>query len=248
MVGVWHLPRLVAHRGGGLLAPENTLPGIREAAKHGYRAVEFDVMLSADGVPVLMHDETLERTTNGRGRVGELTFAQLSQLDAGSWFADEFAGEPIPRFDHALDLCRSLGLAVNVEIKPAEGTDSETGRIVAEWAAERGHDIPMVLSSFSLTALREAQKVAPDLPRGVLFGAPPVDWLGIVRRADSLSMHCDWTRLGSDTPAVARAAEVPLVVYTCNDPQHAQHLLEQGVSSVITDRLDRLSSLASGNL
>lgn len=248
MAGVWPLPRLIAHRGGGSLAPENTLTGMREAAKHGCRGVEFDVMLSADGIPVLIHDETLARTSNGRGRVCELPFARLAMLDAGSWFADQFAGEPIPRFDAALELCRSLDLAVNVEIKPAAGADSETGRIVAEWAAEHGRGIPLVLSSFSLTALREAQKAAPGLPRGVLFGAPPVDWLGIVRRADAVSMHCNWKHLRPQTLAAALAADVPLAVYTCNDPQQAQRLLAEGVASVITDRPDRLSSQAPGNL
>lgn len=238
MSNAWCLPRLIAHRGGGALAPENTLAGMREAARRGYRAVEFDVMLSADGVPVLIHDETLERTSNGRGRVCDHSAAQLARLDAGGWFAPQFEGEPIPRFDAALDLCRALGLAINVEIKPAEGADSDTGRIVAAAAAGRGRGIPMVLSSFSLTALREAQKAAPDLPRGVLFGAPPADWLGIVRRAAALSMHCDWTRLQPETLAAARSAGVPLAVYTCNDPQRAAGLLDQGVSSVITDRID----------
>lgn len=157
----WPLPRLIAHRGGGALAPENTLAGIREAARRAYRAVEFDVMLSADGVPVLIHDQVLERTTDGHGRVCDLSFAQLSQLDAGRRFAPRFAGEPIPRFDQALELCHSLGLAANVEIKPAGGTDRDTGRVVAAWAAEFGRDVPIVLSSFSLAALEEVQTTAP---------------------------------------------------------------------------------------
>ena len=248
MSGAWPLPRLIAHRGGGLLAPENTLAGIREAAKYGCRAVEFDVMLSVDGVPLLIHDETLARTTGGRGRVCDLTYAQLSMLDAGSRFSRQFAGEPIPRFDDALDLCRSLGFAANVEIKPAKGADRKTGRIVAERAMERASGIPMVLSSFSLIALDEARKAAPDLPRGVLFGAPPADWLDIVRRADAVSMHCNWTRLRAEAIAAARSAGVPLVVYTCDDPQQAQRLFDAGVASVITDRPDRLSNPACGNL
>ncbi len=248
MAGLWPLPRLIAHRGGGSLAPENTLAGIREAAKFGCRAVEFDVMLSADRVPVLIHDETLARTTDGRGRVCDLTYAQLSTLDAGSGFSRQFAGESIPRLDDALDLCRSLGFAANVEIKPAKGADRQTGRIVAEHAMERASGMPVVLSSFSLIALDEARKAAPDLPRGVLFGAPPADWLDIVRRADALSMHCKWTRLSAEVIAAARSAGVPLVVYTCDYAQQAQRLFDAGVASVITDRPDRLSNPACGNL
>ncbi len=248
MAGLWPLPRLIAHRGGGSLAPENTLAGIRAAAEFGCRAVEFDVMLSADGVPLLIHDETLARTTDGRGRVCDLTYAQLSMLDAGSGFSRRFAGESIPRLDDALDLCRSVGLAANIEIKPAKGADRQTGRIVAERAMARASGMPMVLSSFSLIALDEARKAAPDLPRGVLFDAPPADWLDIVRRADALSMHCNWTRLSAEVIAAARSVGVPLVVYTCDDPQQAQRLFDAGVASVITDRPDRLSNPACGNL
>lgn len=247
-MGAWPLPRLIAHRGGGALAPENTLAGIREAARRGFRAVEFDVMLCADGVPVLLHDQTLERTTDGHGRVCDLSFAQLSGLDAGGSFARQFAGEPIPRFDQALEQCRSLGLAANVEIKPADGAERDTGRIVGAWALEHGGDIPLILSSFSLAALEEAQKAAPDLPRGVLFGDPPVDWLGIVQRAGAVSMHCAWTRLRAEILAAAQAAGVELVVYTCNDPQQALRLLGDGVSSVITDALDRMSGAGEGDL
>lgn len=248
MLGAWPLPRLIAHRGGGSLAPENTLAGIREAARRGYRAVEFDVMLSADGVPVLIHDQTVERTTDGHGRVCDLSFAQLSQLDAGRRFAPRFAGEPIPRFDQALELCHSLGLAANVEIKPAGGTDPDTGRVVAAGAAEYGQGVPLILSSFSLAALEEAQTTVPHLPRGVLFGDPPVDWLGIVQAAGARSMHCAWTRLRPADLAAARSAGVALVTYTCNDPREVERLLEAGVSSVITDALDRMPNPCDGNL
>ncbi len=248
MAGPWPLPRLIAHRGGGSLAPENTLAGIRLAARQGYRAVEFDVMLSADSVPVLIHDETLARTSNGFGRVAEQTYAQLARLDAGCRFGDEFAGEAIPRFDRALEVCRSLGLAINVEIKPSSGAESATGRVVAEWTARYGRGMAVVLSSFSLTALREAQKAEPDLPRGVLFDSPPVDWLGIVRRAGAVSMHCNWRHLRAQTLAAARAAEVPLLVYTCNEVRDARDLLDRGVASLVTDRLDLVSDASVGNL
>jgi len=116
----WRYPRLIAHRGGGVLAPENTLAALRMAATRGYRAVEFDVMLSADGTPMLIHDETLERTSSGRGAVAETSDATLVTLDAGSWFGGSFAGEPLPRFLDAGRLCVSTGLWANVEIKPRQ--------------------------------------------------------------------------------------------------------------------------------
>lgn len=245
---LWRLPRLVAHRGGGTAAPENTLAGLRAAAEHGFRAVEFDVMLSADGVPVLIHDETLERTTSGTGLVCETSFDSLRRLDAGSWRDARFAGEPIPGFDEALDACRALGLAANVEIKPAQGHDSETGREVARVALARGDSLDLVISSFSLTALREAQKHAPDLPRGVLFRDLPIDWLGIVRRANAVSVHCEWSALRGAALDAALAAGVPVVVYTCNDADQARRLLDAGVAGVITDRLDLPAAMAAADL
>ncbi|MBL8494002.1 MAG: glycerophosphodiester phosphodiesterase [Rhodocyclaceae bacterium] len=248
MTRPWRLPRLLAHRGGGTMAPENTLAGLRAAAEHGFRAVEFDVMLSADGVPVLIHDETLERTTNGAGRVSDTPFDNLRRLDAGSWLDARFAGEPVPAFDKALDACRVLGLAANVEIKPAQGYESETGREVARVALGHGGELDLVLSSFSLTALREAQKLAPDLPRGVLFRDLPVDWLGIVRRANAVSVHCEWSSLRETALEAARAAGVPIVVYTCNDPLEARRLLDAGVSGLITDRLDLPAAISAGDV
>lgn len=248
MTPAWPLARLIAHRGGGLLAPENTLAGIRVAARCGYRAVEFDVMLSKDCVPVLIHDEMLARTSNGHGRVCDRSYAELAGLDAGGWFAPQFAGEPIPRLDQALDLCRTLGLAANVEIKPATGADSQSGRIIAEWVAAHGSGVPIVLSSFSMIALSEAAQAAPRLPRGVLFDSPPDDWLGVVRNAAATSMHCNWTSLRPTILASARYANVQLVAYTCDDPCEVQRLLDGGVASVITDRLDLLPNPLGGGL
>lgn len=239
----WPLPRLIAHRGGGAAAPENTRAGLRTAAAAGFRAVEFDVMLSADGVPLLIHDETLQRTTDGRGRVCDRPAARLRELDAGVRFGAGFAGERIPLLDEALALCRDLGLAANVEIKPARGHEADTGRIVARCAAAHAADVPMVLSSFSLEALDAARQAAPALPRGVLFRRLPRGWLDTARRAEALSVHCEWSRLGEAAIAAAQAAHIPLVVYTCNEPHEGRRLLDAGVAGVITDRLDLMAPL-----
>src|SRR4051812_20648471 len=106
----WPFPRVIAHRGGGRFAPENTLAALRKGHELGYCAVEFDVMLSADGQPLLIHDETLERTTNGRGLVAGLDLEALEQLDAGAWFGPAWRGERLPSFRSAALLCRELGL------------------------------------------------------------------------------------------------------------------------------------------
>src|SRR5262245_61386278 len=145
---VWPFPRVLAHRGGGTLAPENTLAGLRAAAAHGFRGVEFDAKLTRDGVAVLMHDETLDRTTNGRGAVAQTDWKALEHLDAGSWCDRRFAGEAIPTLTAALRVCAVLGLWPNVEIKACPGREAETGDTVAREALDRWPDstIPLLSS------------------------------------------------------------------------------------------------------
>jgi glycerophosphoryl diester phosphodiesterase len=239
---IWRHPRLIAHRCGGALAPENTLAGLRKAAELGYRAVEFDVMLSADGTPVLIHDETLERTTDGHGRVDETSDAELARLDAGSRHGAQFAGEPVPSFGDAAELCQALGLWANVEIKPSVGHETETGRRVALETRDLWSGLPPpLLSSFSLEALAAAREAVPELPRGLLVEAPPADWLGLLRRLDCISLHCRGYCVGPQLLGEARAAGVPLLAYTVNDPEEAGLLLHAGVAAVFTDRLDLIS-------
>jgi glycerophosphoryl diester phosphodiesterase len=117
-VNDWPYPRLCAHRGAGKLAPENTLAAFRLGHSHGYRMVEFDVKLSADGVAFLLHDDTLDRTTNGRGRADAHTWRELSQLDAGSWHSPAYAGEPLPTLAAVARWSLAHDVAVNIEIKP----------------------------------------------------------------------------------------------------------------------------------
>jgi glycerophosphoryl diester phosphodiesterase len=200
---MWPYPKIAAHRGGGTLAPENTLAGMRCALEHGYRAVEFDVMLSADGVPVLMHDPDFGRTIAGRGRVADLTAEQLSGLDAGSWFAPAFAGEPVPRYDEVAHFCKENGIWMNVEIKPSPGAEVETGRAVAqatgalyraELEAGNRAAVPL-LSSFSFDALAAARDAVPELPRGLLVESVPADWLARLRMLGAQALHVDHTRL-----------------------------------------------------
>lgn len=224
------------------MAPENTLAGLRIAASLGYRGVEFDVMLSADGTPVLIHDETLERTTDGRGRVADASDAELARLDAGSWHSAQFAGEPLPSFGDAAELCLALGLWANVEIKPSAGREAETGRKVALEARELwAGAAPPLLSSFSLAALEAAREAAPELPRGLLFEAPPPDWQRAFRRLACHSLHCSRQCLTPQLFDEARAADIPLLVYTVNDPEDAGLLLRQGVAAIFTDRIDLLA-------
>jgi glycerophosphoryl diester phosphodiesterase len=236
----WPYTRVIAHRGGGSLAPENTLAALRTGAQRGFAGVEFDVMLSRDSVPVLIHDETLERTTNGRGRVAASSWQQLAALDAGSWFGAPFTGEPLPRYADAARLCVALGLWANVEIKPDAEFERETGRVVAATSAELWRTAPVapLLSSFSVDALEAAAVAAPGLPRGLLVEAIPEDWQDAVARPGCVSLHCSFRHL---TRAQARSVKdvgCALLCYTVNDPETARELFDWGVDAVVTDRLD----------
>lgn len=240
---VWPYPRLFAHRCGGALAPENTLAGLRAAARFGVPGVEFDVMLSADGTPLLIHDETWERTTDGAGRVADTHDDQLARLDAGRRFGAAFAGERVPTLEMAARLCRELGLAANVEIKPAAGHEARTGRVVAAASAGlwSGAAVPPLLSSFSEPALQAARAAAPHLPRGLLVGAIPDDWRERMARLDCLSMHCENAANTPPQLAAVSAEGVPVVCYTVNDKDEASRLLAAGVAAVISDRIDAVT-------
>lgn len=229
-------PRIIAHRCGGALTPENTLAGLRLAARLGCRGVEFDAMLAADGIPLLIHDETVNRTTSGRGRVAQLSSAQITQLDAGGRRHPAFAVEPVPTLDDALRLCAELGLWANVEIKPSVGRDTETGRAVARHcAAARGK---LLLSSFSAAALCAAAEAAPQLPRALLVEAIAPDWRQGIAQTGACALHCKAQTLTPEAAAAVREAGLPLACYTVNRRDAAERLFAIGVAAVFTDRPD----------
>jgi len=239
----WPYPRIVAHRGGGKAAPENTLAAIRLGAEFGFAGVEFDVMLSGDGVPVLIHDQKLERTTSGRGQVSAHSAAQLARLDAGAWKGRRWRGERVPRLEQAAELCRALGLWANVEIKPANGYERRTGEAVARAARALWQGAPLapVLSSFSPLALGAAREAAPELPRGLLLKRRiPPHWLEMARDLECVALHCEGRLL---TQALVRAmheAGVAVLAWTVNDPRAASKLLRWGVDCLVTDAVKRI--------
>jgi glycerophosphoryl diester phosphodiesterase len=240
----WPYPRVIAHRGGGSLAPENTLAAIRKGKELGFRGVEFDVMLSRDSVPVLIHDETLERTTSGRGAVAQTPSAALAALDAGSWFGAAFSGEPVPSYTEAVRSCLELGLWANVEIKPAAGFERETGKVVAAMSAELWRVAPVapLLSSFSIDALEAAAAAAPGLARGLLVEAIPFDWRDAVARLGCVSLHCSFRHLTMAQARAVKDAGCALLCYTVNEPATVRELFAWGVDAVVTDRLDLIEA------
>lgn len=234
-------PRIIGHRGACAYAPENTLASIRKAAAQGARWVEFDVRLTREGDLVLMHDDNVKRTTNGRGRVLDLTLVELGALDAGAWFGGDFAGERVPTLVETIALLAELGLGANIEIKTgkseARATAEALARILAaHWRAAA----PPLISSFEVPALEAMQAIAPHWPRGLLLKEIGGDWRGLLDRLGAATLNVDHRPLDAGKVAIARQAGRPVLCYTVNDPARARQLFAWGVSAVFTDRPDAL--------
>ncbi|MBB1633823.1 MULTISPECIES: glycerophosphodiester phosphodiesterase [Cupriavidus] len=242
-LAAWPYPRHVAHRGAGKLAPENTLAAFRHGASFGYRMFEFDVKLSGDGRPVLLHDATLDRTTNGQGRADALTLGEIAMLDAGSWHSPAYAGEPVPTLAAIARYTRANGFFVNIEIKPVPGAEWRTGAAVAldAQALWAGSDVLPLLSSFSEESLEAARKAAPGLPRALLLDKLPPDWLERLRRLDCVALDANHRELTAEVIQAAHAAGFRVACYTVNDPARATELLSWGLDTLITDAVDLIA-------
>lgn len=234
---MWTYPSVLAHRGGGFIAPENTVAALRCAVTHGFRAVEFDVMaVRGDGL-VLMHDHVLGRTVAGEGRVADFTLDELLAMDAGGWHSPAFSGEPVASFADAAAFCLAQDVWMNVEIKPALGTDTRTGYLVAQ-ACSRLPAASVLLSSFSIEALMAARDAAPEVPRAWLVDVVPPDWAPTLRRLGASALHVNARWLTAAQAVAVKAAGYGLFCYTVNEPDQARALRAIGVDAICTDRLD----------
>lgn len=242
------LPRIVGHRGAAAVAPENTLAGFRAAAEAGAAWVEFDVRLAGDGTTVVIHDATVDRTTDGRGAVSSLDAAALARLDAGSGFGGRFAGERLPTLAETLRECARLGLGVNIELKPDPGRVRQLAEAVAADLAAlgTGAPAPVLLSSFSRAALEACAAVMPDRPRGYLAEELPERWLSDVLELGCLSVHLEAEALTAAGVKAVKAAGYLLAVYTVNDVAAASRLIGWGVDTIITDDPRAMAPLQTG--
>lgn len=245
---MWPYPRILAHRGGGTLAPENTLAAMRCGLAHGFRAVEFDVMLARDGVPIVTHDPHLGRTIKGFGKVPDYTSQELTAMDAGGWFGAQFAGEPVPTYRQVFDFCIANKIWMNVEIKPAPGFEKETGRVVGELTRQwlqglqlSSDELPL-FSSFDFDAVMAAKLAAPDIPRGFLADVIPDDWQARLAALDAAAFHTNHKHLTAKAAAAIKAAGYGLFCYTVNDPVRAKEILSWGVDAFCTDRIDLIGA------
>lgn len=237
------LPEIIGHRGACAYAPENTLSAIHTAADLGVDWVEFDVKLTSDSVPVLFHDDTLERTTNGSGAMKETSFAELQNLNAGSWFADSFADEAVPTLEQAIEACIDRGLGINVELKPCAGRDVETAEIALDMLSRYWDDHQRILiSSFSQVSLETAQHVAGDWARALLVNGIETNTLELAKHLGVKCVNLN----GNHDDLTQEALEAiidegyHILAYTINDPDLARRLIAMGVGGVFSDCPDQI--------
>lgn len=229
-------PPVIGHRGLAALAPENTLAGLRAAAEHGLSMVEFDLRLSSDKIPMLFHDETLNRTSFGKGNFRDYTAQWLGQLDAGLWFSARFAGEGVPTLWEALRLCETLGLSANIEIKANPGEDEAT--VAAATMVLHGLAVPperVLLSSFSETALAAARRRCPEYARGYLAANWPDDAAEKLEEFGCLSLHCDADHIDYAQARELRRQGYAVLAFTVDEQEFAEFLWKEGVTAIFSD-------------
>ncbi|MBL6750375.1 MAG: glycerophosphodiester phosphodiesterase [Nevskia sp.] len=223
---------IIGHRGARGHAPENTLLGLDTGIRLGATWLEFDVQLHPSGAVVLLHDTTLERTTNGCGRLADCGFEALRNLDAGQ-------GQQVPTLEEALELVEQRA-GLNVELKSAGGTGEAVAGVLrqyiaAGWPAER-----LLVSSFHLPELWEFHQAAPEIPVGVLLAGVPLDWAGCAIELGAATVNISSEFVDPRLVADAKAHGCQVYVYTVNDPGEALALRGQGVDGVFSDYPDRL--------
>lgn len=232
---------VIAHRGFSGRAPENTLAAIRDAIAIGADMAEIDVTLTADERVVVIHDETLDRTTDGNGLVAEYGFDEIRGLDAGSWFAPRFAGEKVPTLGEVLDTSKGR-ILLNVEIK-TEAVDRGISDKVAAAITERGMADQVVVSSFSPTAVEQMHAVAPEIPTAVLYnpklhrGEDPVE---IVRGLGASAFNIRGSRLKAKMLRSCREHGIPVGVYTIDKPKQMKRWVKKNIDAIFTNYPDRL--------
>jgi glycerophosphoryl diester phosphodiesterase len=230
------LPFVIAHRGCSGFAPENTLASLHLAGQQGIKWVEIDVMLSADGVPVIFHDDYLSRTTNGDGLIHKTSIAQLKELDAGSWKGAEFQQETIPTLAEAIDVIGQYGMGLNLELKPCEGLEEETTAASIEvlkrlWPK----DLPLLLSSFNYFSLTSAKELWPEIDRGYNVSAIPKAWKSRLELLGCSGLHIHQSFFDAEQVAEVKAAGYKVLAFTINNESLALDLFNQGLDAVFSD-------------
>lgn len=232
---------LSGHRGIPSKAPENTLAGFRLAHELGANWIETDVQLTADLVPVIIHDRKVDRTTNGKGVVSEMTAEHISRLDAGNWFGEKYTDEPVPTLLETLELCKKLDLSLNLELKLHPGNSvEELVREVVE--VIKPADFPLeklVFSSFSREALEFCRQYYPKARRGFITENRDLDFPSLMDTCELYSVHLNHKIASAELVSQLKNAGVSVAIWTLNDASKADYFYKNGVDNIMSDYVDK---------
>ncbi|MBC7264642.1 MAG: glycerophosphodiester phosphodiesterase [Chloroflexi bacterium] len=241
-------PLIFGHRGAPEMAPENTLAAFEAARQMGADGVELDTLLTADGVPVVCHNLTVDKTTNGAGRIRDLTVKQIKTLDAGSWFHSSFTGERIPTLQEVLEWAGD-DMLLNIELKSLSLRDEGLERAVLHLMYQYELTERVIISSFNPFAIRRVKMLDPGIQTGLLYApALPMPlrraWLRPLAHPNALHPH--HTMVSPDYLQWARNRGYRVNTWTVNEPAEMRRLTRLGVDIIITNQPDVLHKVLSG--
>ncbi|QOR34702.1 glycerophosphodiester phosphodiesterase [Clostridium sp. 'deep sea'] len=233
---------ILGHRGASGYAPENTMSSFKLAILQNADGLEFDVHLSKDNIPVVIHDRTINRTTNGSGLVAEYTASELQQFDAGSWYGKKFRGFKIPLLAEVLQLCKVVDkqLLLNIELKAGSKMYKNIERIVIDMVSEYRLEKQVIISSFDHFALQRVKEINPNIKTGVLYAA---SWIKPWRYREVLNfnaLHPAWHTLTPELLKHCHEAGLAVNTYTVNDTKYVDQMIALGVDGIITNYPNKL--------
>lgn len=239
---------VIAHRGASAYHPENTMAAFRASVDMEAEMIELDITLSKDGIPVVIHDETLDRTTNGKGKVSDYTLEELKQLDAGSWFSYEHQGEPIPTLEEVLEFAKNR-IALNIEIKAEIITDEVRGGIeekALELVKEYGMEEYVLFSSFSYKAISHLRELDVDISTALLYEKNQSNNRSpstLVDDYDANAFNCSYRQFSKAWSKELQEHEIPVFVYTVNKKRQMKKMIKRGASGIFSDKPDLLKEV-----
>jgi glycerophosphoryl diester phosphodiesterase len=238
--------RFVGHRGAAAQAPENTIAGFRRAASLGLTCVEFDVRITADGHPVIVHDKRLDRTTDGSGAVAEISLQAIRALDAGAWFGPEFVGERVPTLEQGLDTLAELDVAPSLEIKAEKYEGRQVAEAVLACLAKSTADVKrnLLVSSYNEEVLTVFRESAPEFPRALVVRRIRRGWRKLAGNLGCREIHGNHHYLTRTAIHEMTDAGLSVCAFTVDDAALARRLLGWGVARIISNVPDSLLSPA----
>jgi glycerophosphoryl diester phosphodiesterase len=230
------VPPVIAHRGVSALAPENTMAAFAKAREYGLRWLELDVTVASCGTVVVIHDDDLQRTTNGVGKITDFTYDYLKSLDAGSWFAEEFSNEKIPTLKDVLLFLNQNQMGANIEIKSYPGKEAWlVKRVLEDIKIYANHDTPLLMSSFSKTVLKQVRHQDTHIPLGFLMSEWDENYHDFCNEISATHICIEHHLLFSERVKQLKSGGRFVFAYTVNEVARAKVLFAFGVDAVFSD-------------